>query len=61
MNISKNCKKLKSTRFSIFEDFSRERESCKRMEKWQEVLAGREKGMISYLNYRTVICKQRVL
>ena len=59
MNILKNCKKLKNTRFSIFEDFSRETAAI-RKEKWQEVLANREKGMISYLNYRTFIWKQRV-
>ena len=42
MNILKNSKKLKSTRFSIFEDFSRETAAiCK--EKGQEVLANREK------------------
>ena len=58
MNILKNCKKLKNTRFSIFEDFSRETAAI-RKEKWQEFLANRKKGMI-YLNYRTVICKQRV-
>ena len=39
---------MKNTRFSIFEDFSRETAGiCK--ENWQEVLANREKGMISYL------------
>ena len=59
MNILKNCKKLKNTRFSIFEDFSKETAAI-RKEKWQEVLANRGKGMISYLNYRAVICKQRV-
>ena len=59
MNIVKNCRKLKNTRFSIFEDFSRET-ALIRKEKWQEVLANREKDMISYLNYHTVICKQRV-
>ena len=59
MNILKNCKKLKHTRFSIFEDFSRDTAAI-RKEKWQEVLANREKFMISYLNYRTVICEQRV-
>ena len=59
MNILKNCKKLKNTRFSIFEDFSRDTAAI-RKEKWQEVLANREKCMISYLNYRTVICEQRV-
>ena len=59
MNILKNCKKLKNTRFSIFEDFSRETAAI-RKEKWQEFLANRGKGMMSYINYRTVICKQRV-
>ena len=59
MNILKNCKKLKNTRFSIYENFSRETAAI-RKEKWPEVLANREKDMISYLNYRTVICKQRV-
>ena len=59
MKILKNCKKLKNTRFSIFEDFSTETAAI-RKEKWQEVLANREKGMISYLNYRTFICKQTV-
>ena len=49
MNILKNCKKLKNTRFSIYEDFSRETAAI-RKEKWQEFLANREKGMISYLN-----------
>ena len=50
---------LKNIRFSIFEDYSRET-AVIRKEKWQEVLANKEKGIISYLNYRTVICKQRV-
>ena len=45
MNILKNCKKLKKTRFSIFEDFSRETAAI-RKEKLQEVLANREKAMI---------------
>ena len=40
MNILKNCKKLKNTRFSIFEDFSREKAAI-RKEKWQEFLANR--------------------
>ena len=59
IKILKNWKKLKNIRFTIFEDFSRETAAI-RNEKWQEVLANRGKGMISYLNYRTVICKQRV-
>ena len=57
INILKNCKKLKNTKFSIFEDFPRET-AATRKEKWQEVLANREKGMISYLNYPTVICEK---
>ena len=59
MNILKNYKKLKNTRFSIYEDFSGKTAAIHKG-KWQEVLANSEKGMISYLNYRTVICKQRV-
>ena len=59
MNILRNCKKLKSTRFSIFEEFSRQTTAI-RKEKWHEVLTNREKGTISYLNYRNVICTQRV-
>ena len=55
MNILKSCKKLQNTRFYIYEDFSRETAAI-RKEKWQEVLANREKGVISYLNYRAVIC-----
>ena len=43
-----------------FEKMLKEETAAIRKEKWQEVLANREKGMISYLNYRTVICKQRV-
>ena len=59
MNILKNCKKLEKTRFSIFEDFSRETAVIYK-EKWREIFANREKGMISHLNYCIVICKQRV-
>ena len=58
MNILKNCKKLTNTKFSIFENFSRKTAGI-RKKKWQEVLANRETGMISYLHYRAVICKQR--
>ena len=58
MSILKNCKKLKNIRFSIYEDFPLKTTAI-RKEKWQEVLAYREKG-ISYLNYITVKCKQRI-
>ena len=59
MNILKNCRKLKNTKFTIFQDGSRETAAIHK-EKRKEVLANREKGMISHLNYPTVICKQRV-
>ena len=42
MNILKNCKKMANTNFSIFEDFSGETAATNK-EKWQEVLANREK------------------
>ena len=58
MNILKNCKKLENARFPIFEDFSREIAAI-RKEEWQEVFANMKKG-ISYQNYSTIICKQRV-
>ena len=58
VDILRNCKKLKGTNFSIFEDFSKETARI-RKEKWKEVLKNRKDGKISYLQYKTVICKQR--
>ena len=49
MNILNSCEKLKNANISEFEDFSREIAAVSK-EKWQEVLANRKKGMISYLN-----------
>ena len=57
INSLKNCKKLKETKISIFEDFSQETMQI-RKEKWKEVLANRKQGKISYLQYRSVICKE---
>ena len=57
LDILRNCKKLKGTNFSIFEDFSKETASI-RKEKWKEVLKNRKDGKISYLQYKTVICKE---
>ena len=37
LDIVRNCKKLKGTKFSVFEDFSKETASI-RKEKWKEVL-----------------------
>ena len=56
-NSLKNCKKLKENKISIFEDFSQETMQI-RKEKWKEVLANRKQGKISYLQYRSVICKE---
>ena len=44
--------------FSIFEDFSKETARI-RKEKWKEVLKNRKDGKISYLQYKTVICKEQ--
>ena len=57
INSLKNCKKLKENKISIFEDFSQEAMQI-RKEKWKEVLANRKQGKISYLQYRSVICKE---
>ena len=53
INILRNCKKLKGTKIYIFEDFSQET-----MQIRKEVLANRKQGKISYLQYRSVICKE---
>ena len=58
LDILRNCKKLKGTNFSIYENFSKETTSI-RKEKWKEVLKTRKDGKISYLQYKTVICKKR--
>ena len=55
IRILKNCKKLKGSNLSIYEDFSKETMEI-RKEKWKEVMDNRRKGKISYLQYRTVIC-----
>ena len=65
--ILRNCKKLKGTEISIFpfpfpfpfpySHFSQETMQA-RKEKWKEVLANRKQGKISYLQYRSVICKE---
>ena len=58
INILRNCKKLKGTKISIFENFSQETMQI-RKEKWKEVLANGKQGKVSYLQYRSVICKER--
>ena len=43
LDFLRNCKKLKGTNFSVFEDFSKETASI-RNEKWKEVLKNRKNG-----------------
>ena len=56
INILRNWK-FKGTKISIFDDFSQETMQI-RKEKWKEVLTNRKQGKISYLQYRSVICKE---
>ena len=50
INIIRNCKTLKGTKISIFEDFSPETVQIHK-EKWKEVLvANRKQSKISYLH-----------
>ena len=58
LDILRNCKRLKGTNFSVFENFSKETASI-RKEKWKEVPKNRQNGKISSLQYKTVICKER--
>ena len=58
LDILRNCKKLKSINFSVIEGFSKETTSI-RKEKWKKVLNNWKDGKISYLQYKTVICKER--
>ena len=54
--ILRNCKNLKGTPFCVYEDFSKETVTL-RKELWKTVLANRQKGKVSYLNYRSVVCR----
>ena len=58
LDIMRNCKKLNGTNFSIFEDFSKVTTGI-RKEKWKEVSKNGKDDKISYLQYKTVICKER--
>ena len=53
IEILRNCKKVKGTNFSVFEDFSKETASIRK--------ENRNDGKISYLQCETVICKERTL
>ena len=51
LDILRNCKKLKGTNFSIFEDFSKETASL-RKEKWKEVLKNRNYAYVAGSSFR---------
>ena len=56
-NILRYWKKLRGTKHSVFEDFSEESVRI-RKGKWKEALNYQKDGKISYLQYKTVICKE---
>ena len=47
--ILRNCKKLKGTNFSVFQNFRKENASIGKMEKWKEVL--KIQRMVRFLTY----------
>ena len=57
-DILRNYKKLKGINFSLFEDFSEETSRITKKE-WKKVLKNQKDGMIFYLQYKTVICKEQ--
>ena len=54
----RNYKKLKGINFSLSEDFSKETAGITKKE-WKKVLKNQKDGMIFYLQYKTVICKEQ--
>ena len=58
LDILRNYKKLKGINFSLFEDFSKETAGITKKE-WKKVLKNQKDGMIFYLQYKTVICKEQ--
>ena len=58
LDILRNYKKLKGINFSLFEDFSEETSRITKKE-WKKVLKNQKDGMIFYLQYKTVICKEQ--
>ena len=59
IDILRNCKKVKGTKISIFEDFSQETMQIPKG-KWKKVVSNRKQGKILYLQYRNVIYKEGV-
>ena len=58
IKVLQNARKLKGTNISINKDFSQETLEY-RKQFWIEVKQLRSEGKIAYLNYRTIVCRDR--
>ena len=56
--IIKNSHRLKRTSYYVNEDFSKETLAY-RKELWEKVKALRKEGKIAYLNYKSIVVKER--
>ena len=56
--ILSNAKKLKNTGIFIYEDYCKETMYL-RKSPWEEVLQHRQQNKIAYLNYRSVVVRER--
>ena len=56
--ILKNSHRLKGTTYYVNEDFSKETLAY-RKELWEKVKALRKEGKIAYLNYKSIVVKER--
>ena len=58
--VLQNAKKLKNTGIFIYEDFSNATMEL-RKSLWEEVLQHRQQNKIAYLNYRSIVVKDRIV
>ena len=54
----KNSHRLKGTTYYVNEDFSKEIRAY-RKELWEKVKALRKEGKVAYLNYKSIVVKER--
>ena len=54
----KNSHRLKGTTYYVNEDFSKETLAY-RKELWEKVKALRKEGKVAYLNYKSIVVKER--
>ena len=54
----KNNHRLKGTTYYVNKDFSKETLAC-RKELWEKVKALRKEGKVAYLNYKSIVVKER--